>query len=98
MLLFKYMIFEFFKIFGTIFVDELGDKTQLATLGFASTQNKWITFLASASALVLTSLIATLIGGWLQGKVNPRYLGIGAGTLFIIIGAWTIFAALRASR
>ncbi|HYV33934.1 MAG TPA: TMEM165/GDT1 family protein [Candidatus Limnocylindria bacterium] len=89
------MIYEFFKIFAVIFVDELGDKTQLATLGFASNQNKWLVFAASATALIITSLLASLIGGWLQGKVNPRYLSIGAGLLFIVIGAWTIFTALR---
>jgi len=89
------MILEFLKIFAVIFVDELGDKTQLATLGFASTHNKWLVFAASASALIITSLIASLLGGWLQGKVNPRYLTLGAGLLFIIIGVWTILGTFK---
>ena len=95
MLLFNYMIFQFLKIFSVIFIDELGDKTQLATLGFAANQNKWLVFAASATALIITSLLASLLGGWLQGKVNPRYLSLGAGTLFILIGVWTIFVAMR---
>ena len=86
---------EFLKIFFVILIDEVGDKTQLATLGFSVTHNKWLTFAASATALIITSLLASLIGGWLQGKVNPRTLSLAAGALFIIIGIWTIFTALR---
>ncbi len=49
----------FLTIFGSIFLAELGDKTQLATLLFASGAEtpKWLVFAASASALVLTSAL-----------------------------------------
>ena len=86
---------EFLKIFFVILIDEIGDKTQLATLGFSATHNKWLTFAASATALIITSFVASILGGWLQGKVNPKYLTFAAGALFILIGTWTIFAAFR---
>jgi putative Ca2+/H+ antiporter (TMEM165/GDT1 family) len=89
------MILSFLTVFFTILVDEIGDKSQLATLGFASTQGKWITFFASAAALIIASLVASFAGGWLQGKINPRYLSLSAGALFILIGAWTIFSTIR---
>ena len=89
------MLLEFLKIFFVILVDEIGDKSQLATLGFASTNGKWIAFLASASALVIASLVASFAGGWLQGKISPRYLGIGSGVLFILIGLWSIYSSIK---
>lgn len=61
-------------IFVTIFLAELGDKTQLATLLFAAEQNtsKVGVFLASAGALVLSSLLAVVIGSQLSTYVSPR--------------------------
>ena len=86
---------EFFKIFFSIFAEEIGDKSELATLGFASTHGKWIAFVASASALIITSLIASFAGGYLHEKINSKYVGIGSGALFIIIGIWTIWSASK---
>ena len=59
--------------FGAIFVAELGDKTQLATLSMSSTaQAKWAVFIGSALALVTTSAIAVLAGTAVTRVVPPR--------------------------
>lgn len=80
-------------VFGSVFVAELGDKTQLATLLYSSqAQNpKWTVFVASASALVLTSAIGVLAGGWVSQHVSPRVLQWVAGVGFIAIGAWMLW-------
>ncbi len=85
----------FASIFGTVFLAELGDKTQLATLLFSADnpQSKWWVFAASASALVLACLIGVLAGGWISQHVSPRHLKLVAGAGFIVIGAWTLRSA-----
>ena len=85
----------FLTVFGTVFLAELGDKTQLATLLFASrgTVSLWTIFFAASAALVLTSAIGVAAGGLISQYVNPRYLSYAAGLGFIIIGAWTIYQA-----
>ncbi|MDP8217664.1 MAG: TMEM165/GDT1 family protein [Candidatus Theseobacter exili] len=82
----------FLTIFITVLFAELGDKTQLATLLFATNKDhsKLFVFLASASALVIASGIAVLIGNNLGKYLNPKYLSWIAGTSFVIIGLWTI--------
>jgi putative Ca2+/H+ antiporter (TMEM165/GDT1 family) len=82
----------FSAIFVSVFLAEIGDKTQLATMLFASeAQNKkWIVFAASASALVLASAIGVLVGAQLERFVKPSTLKLVAGAGFIIIGIWTM--------
>jgi putative Ca2+/H+ antiporter (TMEM165/GDT1 family) len=82
----------FGSVFVTIFVAEIGDKTQLATLLFSADPHtsKWMVFAASAAALVLAAAIGVLIGGQLERVVSPRTLKIIAGIGFIAIGAWTL--------
>jgi Predicted membrane protein len=85
-------------IFVTVFLAELGDKTQLATLLFAADQrvSKLGVFAASSAALVLSSLIAVLVGAQLSQYVSPRMLKLVAGVGFVAIGLWVLFDA-RAS-
>jgi putative Ca2+/H+ antiporter (TMEM165/GDT1 family) len=84
-------------VFGTVFVAELGDKTQLATLLFAANrpQGKLLVFLAASAALVVASAIGVLAGSVLTRYVEPRYLTLAAGVGFLIIGLWTIWSTLR---
>ncbi|MDB4969209.1 MAG: hypothetical protein JWN44_4898 [Myxococcales bacterium] len=78
--------------FGAVFIAELGDKTQLATLSMSSGQvNRLSVFLGSASALVCTSLLAVLAGGLITRYVPPQYLRRGAGAIFIVLGLLYIF-------
>ncbi len=80
-------------IFGTVFLAELGDKTQLATLLFAAKnpQAKWLVFAAAASALMLATALGVLAGGFISQYVNSRLLARIAGVAFILIGAWTLW-------
>jgi putative Ca2+/H+ antiporter (TMEM165/GDT1 family) len=86
---------ELWPIFVTVFLAELGDKTQLATLLFAADQttNRVGVFVASAAALVLSSLIAVLVGSQLSAYVAPRLLKFIAGLGFIVIGIWALMDA-----
>jgi putative Ca2+/H+ antiporter (TMEM165/GDT1 family) len=85
----------FLTVFGTVFLAELGDKTQLATVLFASrnTVSLWTIFIAASAALVLTSAIGVAAGALVSQHVNPRYLSYAAGIGFIVIGAWTLYQA-----
>jgi putative Ca2+/H+ antiporter (TMEM165/GDT1 family) len=85
----------FATVFGTVFLAELGDKTQLATMLFASKSatGLWIVFAAAATALVLTSAIGVAAGAALASYVNPKYLSYAAGLGFVIIGLWTLYRA-----
>jgi putative Ca2+/H+ antiporter (TMEM165/GDT1 family) len=89
----------FATVFGTVFLAELGDKTQLATVVFAakSSVSLWTIFAGAALALVLTSAIGVAIGALVAQYVNPRYLSYAAGMGFIVIGAWTIYQASSAT-
>ena len=79
-------------VFLSVFLAELGDKTQLATLVFAATPgvSKVGVFFAAASALTLSTLIAVLIGERVGVWLPPAHLRIVAGILFIAIGVWIL--------
>ena len=82
--------------FGAIFLAELGDKTQLATLSFAAANRSfWSVFLGSALALIATSLIATLVGSALARFAPERWVKLGAGVLFIGIGLVLVVRNVR---
>jgi putative Ca2+/H+ antiporter (TMEM165/GDT1 family) len=82
----------FATVFGTIFIAELGDKTQLATLLYASdsAHPKLTVFAASAAALVLTSALGVLAGSLIAEYVNPRAMRWVAGLGFIAVGLWVL--------
>jgi putative Ca2+/H+ antiporter (TMEM165/GDT1 family) len=80
--------------FATVFLAELGDKTQLATLTFAtSTTSRLSVFLGAALALVATSAIAVLAGEGITRLVSPIWLKRIAGVAFVVIGVWVIWSA-----
>jgi len=83
-------------VFGTVFMAELGDKTQLATLLFAARGDhaRLTVFLGAAAALVVAAAIGVLAGSLLSNYVNPRHLQVVAGAGFILIGAWTLWQAV----
>ena len=85
----------FFTIFATVLLAELGDKTQLATMLFATNKqnSKLMVFLAAAGALITASAMAVLVGGLIGRYVNPKYLSWIAGAGFIGVGIWTIARA-----
>jgi putative Ca2+/H+ antiporter (TMEM165/GDT1 family) len=80
--------------FGAIFLAELGDKTQLATLTFAAAgRSRWAVFIGSACALVATSAIAVLAGEVLARFIPPAILKRGAGAMFVAIGCWMLWTS-----
>ncbi|HUO67023.1 MAG TPA: TMEM165/GDT1 family protein [Gammaproteobacteria bacterium] len=87
----------FLTVFITVFLAELGDKTQLATLLFASRSPSALLtiFFAAAGALVITSAIGVAAGALLADYVNPKYLSYVAGVGLIVIGLWTLVSATR---
>lgn len=82
-------------VFAVVFVAELGDKTQLATMLFASDKdvNKWIVFLGASLALIASSALGVLAGGVVSNYVSARLLHYIAGAGFIGIGVWTLWKA-----
>jgi len=82
-------------IFTSVFVAELGDKTQLATILFAADKNtgKLTVFLGASLALIVTSAIGVLAGSVISQYVSEKNLHYLAGIGFIAIGIWTLFKA-----
>ena len=82
----------FLTIFSSVFVAELGDKTQLSTLAFASDgrTSRLSVFLASSLALVTTSALGVLAGSLLGKALSPTLLRYLAGSAFIVIGLYTL--------
>lgn len=82
-------------VFVSVFIAEMGDKTQLATMLFASDKDvsKWTIFFGASLALVATSAIGVLVGSAVSEYVNEKYLHYAAGAGFIIIGVWTLWKA-----
>jgi Ca2+/H+ antiporter, TMEM165/GDT1 family len=85
----------FASTFVTIFLAEIGDKTQLTVLLMtAESHSPWIVFAGAGSALVLTSLLGVLLGQWLATKIQPKTLEKLAGISLLVISAllsWEIF-------
>lgn len=76
----------FFSTFITIFVAEIGDKTQVTTLLMsAESQAPWIVFGGAGAALILTSLIGVLLGRWLANRVSVATLETATGVILTVI-------------
>ncbi len=77
----------FAQTFSTVFLAELGDKTQLATLAFATGGgSRWTVFAGAALALVSTSALAVLGGDLVSKYISPLWLKRIAGAAFIVLG------------
>jgi putative Ca2+/H+ antiporter (TMEM165/GDT1 family) len=85
----------FLTIFSTVFLAELFDKTQLATIMFSAKAEggRLGIFLAAASALVVASAIGVLAGAAMARLLNPKVVSWVAGIGFIVVGVWTIARA-----
>jgi putative Ca2+/H+ antiporter (TMEM165/GDT1 family) len=82
-------------VFTSVFVAELGDKTQLATMLFASDKDasKLTVFAGASLALILTSAIGVVAGSAMSHYVSEKTLHYLAGIGFIAIGIWTLIKA-----
>lgn len=81
--------------FITIFLAEIGDKTQLSTLLMsAESHQPWVVFIGSAAALITTSLLGVLLGGWIASKLSPKTVEKSAGVMLLLISVmlfWDVF-------
>ncbi len=79
-------------VFVTVFLAEIADKTQIATLLYASNAqaSKLTVFAGSALALVLASAIAVFAGAVLAHWLNPKLMAKVAGAAFIAVGLWML--------
>lgn len=88
---------SFLTTFGLVFLAELGDKTQLATMSMAATGGqKWLVFAAASLALALSSLIAVLVGDLLRSRIDPVLVQRAAAALFLVLGGWMLVDTFRA--
>ena len=84
-------------VFVSVFVAELGDKTQLATMLFATepAASRLGIFAAAGAALLTSTLLAVIAGAWLGAAIPARLVKLAAGCGFIAVGAWVLIAELR---
>ena len=82
----------FLTTFTTIFIAELGDKTQIATLMLSAESGKPISvFIGSSLALISSSVVGVLIGKWLSKKVSPNRFSFFTGVLMVIISLFLAY-------
>lgn len=88
----------FFTVFLTVFIAELGDKTQLATMLFAADKevSKLVVFAASSLALIVAAGIGVLAGSLISTFVSERMLSLIAGVGFVAIGLYILYQAASA--
>jgi len=79
-------------VFAAVFIAELGDKTQLATMLFAADKDvsKWAVFIGASLALILASGLGVLAGSLLSDVLSEKALNTIAGLGFVSIGLWTL--------
>tara|TARA_R110002072_G_scaffold92854_4_gene206286 strand:- start:1517 stop:1804 length:288 start_codon:yes stop_codon:yes gene_type:complete len=90
---------QLLTIFITVFLAELGDKTQLATVLFAADRQTTpiMVFLAAAGALVASSALAVMLGTAAERYLAILPLKLIAGIGFVLVGGWTIFDHFRSA-
>jgi putative Ca2+/H+ antiporter (TMEM165/GDT1 family) len=82
----------YLAVFASVLVAELGDKTQIATLLYATdpSASKLGVFLAAAAALVLSSAVAVAVGAHAGDWISAKLLRTAAGLGFIGVGVWVL--------
>jgi len=84
----------FVLTFSTLFIAEMGDKTQLAVFTLVTeSKQPFSVFIGASLALAVVTLIGVVFGGLVTKIVPPHYLKIGAGILFVGIGFYTLWEA-----
>ena len=79
----------FVTSFTTIFIAELGDKTQIATLMLsAESGHPIVVFVGSALALICSTIVGVLIGKWISSKIPTQRFSLFAGILMTLISIW----------
>tara|TARA_B100000212_G_C27061840_1_gene400100 strand:- start:122 stop:436 length:315 start_codon:yes stop_codon:yes gene_type:complete len=82
----------FITSFTTIFIAELGDKTQLATLMLSAESGRpLIVFIGSSIALLCSSIAGVIIGKWLSSRISKERLSFFTGILMTMISIWIAY-------
>ena len=93
----KELVRTFAVTFGSVFLAELGDKTQLATMALSAAadtpRGRLLVFIAAAAALVATSALGVLAGAVLGRMIKPQTIERLAGALFIVLGVLMLYRA-----
>ncbi len=86
----------FFSTFITIFLAEIGDKTQVTVL-LMSAQSKapWVVFGGAGAALIATSLCGVLLGKWLSTRISPRLLDKAAAVLLLVVAGTLVWDVVQ---
>ena len=88
----KSFLSVFITTFTTIFIAELGDKTQIATLMLSAESGKpIIVFLGSSLALISSSVVGVLIGKWLSQQISPSKFALFTGVLMVIVSIFLAY-------
>ena len=88
----------FLTTFTTIFIAELGDKTQIATLMLSAESGKpIIVFIGSSIALISSSLVGVLIGKWLSNKISPNKFSLSTGLLMMLVSIFLAYDILNSN-
>lgn len=83
----------FFSTFVTIFLAEMGDKTQFAALAASSsTKSTWSVLVAVVAALALAGVLGVVFGKIIGSLVEPHIIKYCSGLLFILVGLWVMLA------
>ncbi|WAL60056.1 TMEM165/GDT1 family protein [Thermocoleostomius sinensis] len=93
---FRQALRVFLSTFITIFLAELGDKTQVTTLLMsAESQSPWVVFLGAGAALVATSLLGVWLGHWLSKRISTRTLETAAGAMLLLIAVMLLWDVVQ---
>ena len=77
--------------FSTIFLAELGDKTQLATLIISAQSGRpLIVFIGASLALISTSLLGVLIGRWIANNLPRQKFTVVSGIVMLSLGIYLV--------
>ena len=88
----------FLTTFTTIFIAELGDKTQIATLMLSAESGQpIIVFIGSSLALISSSLVGVLIGKWISNKISPSKFAFFTSLLMIIISIFLAYDIIKSN-
>ncbi len=86
----------FATTFTTIFIAELGDKTQIATLMLSAESGKpIIVFIGSSFALISSSIVGVLIGKWISNKISPNRFSFITGSIMMIISLFLVYDIIK---
>ena len=82
-------------VFIAVFIAELGDKTQIATMLFAADKDvsKLTVFIGASLALIVASGIGVFAGGLISQYISEKHLHYFSGIGFVGIGIWTLIKA-----